>query len=267
MKYNNVFTSSQKAKLNKQLRLACSSHHISYSRIDSWQYLLRLGYLLSSLLLLSACGSTTVLLSNFTDDTIGSPPASAQATGTVTTDPGAGSITVVAAPNPSLPANKWAQISHPTAPSKETTLTGNFSRFDGVGNYALLASLYIPSGSGVVTVQFETFHQGPHPNLSFLHLDFMPEGDVRIDDSNVRFGQFPRDQSFVLSVNLVITETTAIAEITLLGGSASGDTNVSIQPVLLPLARQFGAVKFWIGFQHQGSFFVDDILVTRKNSK
>lgn len=266
MKYNNIFSRSKYMGINKQNRLACSNQYRLYSPDSSFQHLFRLCFLLSSLLVFSTCGSTTVLLSNFSDDTIRSPPASTQATGTVTTEPGAGKVIVVAAPNPNLPANKWAQISHPTAPSEETALTGNFSRFDGVGKYALLASLYIPSGTGIVTVQFETFPQGPHPHLSFLHLDFMPEGDVRIDDSNVRFGQFPRDQSFVLSVNLAITATTATAEIMLLGGNASGNTHVSVQPVLIPLARQFGAVKFWMGFQHKGTFFVDDILVTRKNS-
>jgi hypothetical protein len=92
----------------------------------------------------------------------------------------------------------------------------------------------------------------------------MPEGDVRIDDGAVRFGHFPHDQSFVLQVNLDISQTTATAEVTLLGGEASGNTTANIQPLLLPLARQFGAVKFWVGFQHEATFFVDDIIVTRK---
>jgi hypothetical protein len=87
---------------------------------------------------------------------------------------------------------------------------------------------------------------------------------VRVDDGTVRFGHFPRDQSFVLQVNLDITATTATAEVTLLGGSASGNTTVNIQRALLPLARQFGAIKFWIWFQHKACFFVDDILVARK---
>jgi hypothetical protein len=143
-------------------------------------------------------------------------------------------------------------------------MRGVFARFDGVGNYWLLASLYIPDGTGAVTVQFEPFIE-PNEYFGFMHLDFMPEGDVRIDDGPVRFGHFPRDLAFVLSVNLVITATTATAHISLIGEGTSGSTDVSVNPSLLSAARQFGAVRFWMGFQWQGSFFVDNILVTRRN--
>jgi hypothetical protein len=203
---------------------------------------------------------------NFNSDTVGSPPADTQGTGTVSLAPGAGTITVVDAPAPGLAANKWVRLNHPTTPSQETVMRCTFSRFDGVGNYTFLASLYIPSGTGAVTVQFETFQGSVNSAPGFLHLDFMPEGDVRIDDSSVRFGQFPRDRTFALSVNLDITSTTATARIALHGTGASGTQDVNINPASLTVARQFGAVRFWMGFQWQGPFFVDDILVTRRNS-
>lgn len=220
--------------------------------------------LLVIILLLSSCNSTTVLLANFKNDAVNSPPASAQPTGTVNIEAGAGSVVVVSSPKPDLPANKWARISHPTSPGEPTELTGNFTQF-GLGNYGLLASLHIPAGSEVVTVQFEASDQSPLPFGPFLHLDFMPEGDVRIDDSAVRFGQFPRDENFVLSVNLNISQSAATAEITLLGGNATGSINVDVSSNVLSLARHFGAVKFWVGFQHKATFFVNDIIVTRKN--
>lgn len=256
MKNNYVLTASSTVNDNKRLSSARNTPPTgceNYFRVVAF-----LG-----LLLLSACTSTTILLSNFSSDTIGSPPAPAQATGTVSVDPGSGSVVIVAAPNPQLPSNKWAQINHPVAQSQQTTLTGDLVQPTGIGNYGLIASVFIPSGAGVVTVQFETL-VSPQPHLSFFHLDFMPEGDVRIDDGAVRFGHFPRDQSFVLQVNLSITATTATAEVTLLGGTASGNKTVNIQPIFLPLSRQFGAVKFWVGAQHQASFFVDDIVVTKK---
>jgi hypothetical protein len=212
------------------------------------------------LFLLTSCGATTVLLVNFKNDNIGSPPASTQPTGTVALKNGGGSITVVSAPTSSLPANKWAKIDHPSSPSDETTLTGHFSKFMGLGKYGLLTSMHIPSGAGVVTVQFESLQS----TASFLHLDFMPEGDVRIDDTNTRFGQFPRNANFVLSVNLNITSTSATAEISLLGAGASGSHTMNIQPLFLNVAKQFGAVKYWVGFQHKATFFVDDILVTHR---
>jgi len=224
-----------------------------------------MGSLLGLLLLLSACGTTTVFLANFNSDKVGSPPAFNQTTGTVSRDEGTGTVRVVAAPEPGLPANKWVRIQHLTAPSPQTAMKGEFSRFDGLGNYSLLTSLYIPSGTGIVTLQFETFGKAVTNYLNFLHLDFMPEGDVRIDDGPLRFGHFPRDQVFVLSVNLVISNSQAEAHIALLGGVASGNADVVIRPILLSVAHQFGAVRFWMGFQTTGSFFVDDIIVTRKN--
>ncbi|HEY3136050.1 MAG TPA: hypothetical protein VGL29_08480 [Blastocatellia bacterium] len=229
---------------------------------DRLRTTLRWGAVAGLLLLSTACNSKTVLLANFNSDTVGAPPASAQNTGTVQVDPGGGSVTVVDAP-PGLPANKWVHISHPTQPSPQTGMRGVFSQFDGPGKYGLVCSLYIPSGTGAVTVQFEPFVE-PNEYFGFMHLDFMPEGDVRIDDDeSKRFGHFPRDQSFVLSVNLVITSTTATARATLLGSGASGDSgDININN---PFARQFGAVRFWMGFQWRGSFFADDILVTRQN--
>src|SRR6185503_19821990 len=96
--------------------------------------------LLGLLVLTTACNSTTVFQANFNSDTPGSAPATAQATGTVLLSPGSGTITVVDAPAASLPANKWVRISHPAQPAPETVMKGEFSRFDGLGNYGFLAS-------------------------------------------------------------------------------------------------------------------------------
>jgi len=210
---------------------------------------------------LVSCNSTTVLLANFNNDNVGAPPAANQSTGTVLLNAGAGSITVVNAPKPGMPGNKWASISHPYSPAPETTLSGRFSQPFNLGKYGLLANLYIPSGAEVVTLQLESFNQA----ASFMHLDFMPEGDIRIDDSNVRFGHFPRDSNFILSMNLNIYKDTSIVEISLSGSGASGTKSTTIQHQFQAVARQFGAVKFWVGYQWHASFFVDDILVTRRN--
>lgn len=45
------------------------------------------------------------------------------------------------------------------------------------------------------------------------------------------------------------------------GGSASGQKDVNLPSI----ANQFGGVRFWMGFQHTGTFFVDEILVTKRN--
>lgn len=196
----------------------------------------------------------TVLQATFNSDTPGSPPAFNQAVGTLTFNPAAGRITVEDAPRSSLP-NKWVAI-------REDALRATFSQFNGLGKYGFIASLYMPaSTTGIATVQFEPFDD-PSSFVNFFHLDFMPEGDVRIDDG-VRFGKFPRDKPFAVSVKLEITQTSGTAEITLFGEGASGDKKVNISPSLLVPARRFGGVRFWMGFQQHGIFFADDIIVTR----
>jgi hypothetical protein len=230
-------------------------HNFNKFRLSIYLLLISLSFTFAT------CNSKTVLLANFNNDNVGGPPGSTQPTGTVQVNPGSGSVTVVNAPNNTMPSNKWVQITHNGTNDPETTLTGTFSQFGGTGKYGLVAAMYIPRNAGVVTLQFEAFSG----NGSFMHLDFMPEGDVRIDDSNTRFGHFPRDVSFVVNVALDITSSAATAEISLLGGEANGSINYNVQPIFVPVARQFGAVKFWIGFQHNATFFVDDILVTKKS--
>ncbi len=139
--------------------------------------------------------------------------------------------------------------------------TVNSPPADGLGNYGVLASFVIPSTTkGIVSLAFQPdFNQ----EVRFLHIDFMPEGNVRVDDGATRFGQFPKDKNFTVSVKLAITSTTATAEITLFGTGASGSTTVNVDPLLMVPARRFGAVRPFMGFQQPGTFFVKDIIVTR----
>jgi hypothetical protein len=169
--------------------------------------------------------------------------------------------TVRVVPPPTGTSNNWARITHPN-PSVPTAPRGDFAQFRGVSTYALLAALVIPSGAGVVTLQFEPFGCPASDYTSFLHLDFMPNNTVRVDDGQASFGTFPRDQLFTVSVRLDITAASTRTHFQLFGTGAAGDLDFTVQPLFQNLARQFGAVKFWMGFPHTGSFAVDDIVVT-----
>jgi hypothetical protein len=209
-------------------------------------------------LLVSGCASETLFQSNFNQNTIGSPPPTAQATGTVTLSGAPGSIVVVGPPPGAN--DRWVQISRNGEQAPITTMLCNFSQFRGDGTYSLLAALFIPSGSGLATVEFDTTSP---PGIGFLHLDFTQENKVRInDDPGNVWGTFPRDHLFSLAVTLEITPTSATAHMSLFGAGASGTKDFDVTP--LALARQLGAVKFWMGFPWQGSFDATDILVTRK---
>ena len=219
--------------------------------------------LLGFALLISGCTSETIFLANFNSDSVGSLPSPTQATGTVAADQGAGTVRVAAPPAGA--STNWIEISHPTANSPQTAIQGKFSQIKGEGNYGLLAVLFIPSGSGVATLQFEPVQNGPSDYLSFLHLDFMPNNTVRIDDGEATFGTFPRDQFFTVSVNLEITASGTTAAMQLFGAGASGNLDYTVKPPFINLARQIGGLRLWVGAQHAGTFKADDIVVTYSN--
>jgi hypothetical protein len=214
-------------------------------------------------LLSSGCNSTRVFHADFDSDTVGQPPSPTQSVGTVWVEPTDGTVNVIASPLPDLPRTKWIDLGIP-ATRPRAALKGEFASVHDGGDYTLVAYLFIRDGTSAVTVQFEPAGQEPNDYANFLHLDFMPEGDVRIDDG-VRFGHYPRDEIFGLRVNLVIDDSSAAAHISLFGAGASGDADVSLQPAMLASARRFAAVRFWLLFGLQGQFFVDNIDVVRRN--
>jgi hypothetical protein len=218
--------------------------------------------LLGAPFLVTGCSTETLLSATFDVESVGGPPAFSQPVGTVSTLVGSGTVTVSNSPDPSS-TDQWVKISHPSAPTPETSMKCDLSSFGGDGQFDLIATLFVPSGGAVPTVQFETFGQPVSNFLNFLHLDFLTDGTVRIDDkSSTAFGSFPHDRSFLLLVSLNISASGATASITL-SGAASGSANYTIDPSLINVARQFGAVRFWMGFQFAGSYYVNDISVLR----
>ena len=211
---------------------------------------------------LTGCASETLFRSNFDDTPSGQPPATIQAVGTAQVAGPPGSVTVV--DPPVLPSGKWVQISRPTGPDV-AGLQGKFSEFRGDGRYTFSATMFMPSGSGIATIQFEAFGNPPANPQGFLHLDFMESNSVRIDDDDdAVFGSFPRDQPFVVQVTLDIGATQSTAHIVLDGADASGEHDHTIAAPFQNIARQFGAVRVWQGFPHTGAFQATNIVVTRK---
>jgi hypothetical protein len=212
-------------------------------------------------LLMPGCNSETLFRANF-DTAIGSPPAHAQAIGTANISGPAGSILIntVSGVTPA----KWLQVRRANNQVDICAFQGNFSQFRGDGSYLFSTALYIPSGAGVASIQFETFGQPVSNFASFLHIDFLENNRVRIDDDEgTTFGTFPRDQVFVVFVRLEINASVPTAHIMLSGAGASGQADRDILPPWRPMARQFGAVRIWMGFPWTGQFYATDTLVTR----
>jgi hypothetical protein len=209
--------------------------------------------------LLGACNNETLFKSNFDQGTVGQPPAAAQAVGTAALDgpPGAVVISQVAGQN-----GKWVKITRSANQTSVSGFQGNLSPFKGDGSYTFATTMFMPSGAGVATVQFEKVGQPASQPLGFLHLDFLGNNQVRIDDDEgTKFGVFPRNKPFIVQVSLNIANPST-AHIVLAGDGASGTADRTIQ--IQTLAHQFGAVRLWMGFPHTGSFHAANVSVTRK---
>lgn len=219
--------------------------------------------LLVVLAFFTGCATETLFKSNFNPTPVNHPPAHVQAVVTANVHGPAGSVIVVLPPV--TPSGKWVEVIRPNVQSPAAGLQGNFSQFGGDGEYTFSATLLIIVGNGVATIQFEPFNQPVGTLTSFLHIDFMPDNRVRIDDKDVTFfGSFPRNQPFIVQVTLKINAAAATAKIVLSGAGATGQADYGIIPALLPMARQFGAVRMWMGFPWTGAFDATNIIVTRK---
>lgn len=210
---------------------------------------------------LVSCDAVTIFQSSFSSNTVGSPPAHTQATGTVDVSGDPGSV-VITGPVSGSTGN-WAKISRAEELSSISVMQCNLTGPSGQGSYSMLAALFIPTGSGLATVEFASANLGPGP-IGFLHLDFLENNTIRLDDDNSQvFGTFPRDQFFTVAVTLEVTASSTAVHIQLYGTGASGtkDYNVTTPS----LATQFGSVRFWMGYPWIGSFYVTDILVSKKS--
>jgi len=213
--------------------------------------------------LMAGCSSETLFRSNFDATPSGQQPAAAQSIGTAAVDGPAGSVIVI--DPPVQPSGKWVQISRPNGPLV-AGLQGKFSQFRGNGEYTFSATMFMPTGSGVATIQFETFTNPPSSLQAFLHLDFTEQNQVRIDDDqSTAFGSFPRNQPFIVQVKLNINDTASTANIVLSAG-ADGEKNYTVLGPLQGQSRQFGAVRVWQGFPHTGPFDATNLDVTRRTN-
>jgi hypothetical protein len=219
--------------------------------------------LIALLFLLAGCGET-LFQSNFDATAPNQPPAHNQQVGTANVDGPPGSVVVVAPPV--TPSGKWVQVRRSEPQSPVAGLQGNFSQFRGDGEYTFTTTVFMPTGAGIATIQFEPFNQPVGTLTNFLHIDLMPDNRVRIDDKDeTRFGSFQRDQPIIVQVTLNISATSVTARIVLSGAAASGQRDYDIIPALRPLARQFGAVRLWMGFPSTGTFHATNIVVKKAN--
>jgi hypothetical protein len=223
---------------------------------DAWIY--RIGYnvtLLGKIAFLTT--PKTLFSSNFDPTPDGAPPSTVQAVGTAKVEGPPRSVIVIDPPFPHT--NKWVQITGlPPTSAQLASFVGVLTEADGEGVYNFSAAVFVPTGSAVASISFETANA-----QEFMHIDFTPNNTVRIDDI-VEFGSFVRDQVFLLQVTLNISITQSTAHVVVSGGGAAGDRNYTMPPPFHNLSLQFGAIRLWKGFGDTGSFDATNIVVTRE---
>jgi len=195
----------------------------------------------------------TLFSSNFDFTPNGAAPSPTQAIGTASVQ---GSVTVVPPPFPST--LKWLSIDGGQLPTNGASFVGNLTEVDGPGVYTFSASLFIPTGSSVSSISFQSA-QGEEA----MHIDFTSDNKVRIDDLT-EFGSFMRDQIFLLQTTLNISETQSTAVITVSGGGAGGSLNYTIPQPEQPNSLLFSAIRLWKGFGDPGLFYATSVVVTGK---
>lgn len=215
--------------------------------------------------LLGGCTSETLFQSNFDGTPAGQPPAHAQQVGTADVFGGPGQVVVVGGPGGA--AGKWVQIGRPGRDSNVAGLVGSLTAIRGPGHYVFTGIFYMPTGTGLASLNFETPTPVPQGLETFLHLDFTRENNVRVDDNpNITFGSFPRDQPFIIEVSLDTTVSPATAHIVLSGAGASGVFDYTTQSAFQQASQQFGDVRVWMGFPWIGFFDATQLVVTHQTN-
>jgi hypothetical protein len=224
---------------------------------DTDAVLYRIGYnvtLLGRIVFLTT--PKTLFSSDFDPTPDGNPPSPIQAVGTARVEGPPRSVIVVDPPFPHT--NKWVQITGlPPTSQQLASFVGVLTEVDGVGVYNFSAAIFVPTGSSVCSISFETVTA-----QEFMHIDFTPNNTVRIDDL-VEFGSFARDQVFLVKVTLNIATTQSTAHVSVSGG-ASGDRDYTMPQPFHLLSLQFGAIRLWKGFGDPGSFDATNIVVSRE---
>jgi hypothetical protein len=214
-----------------------------------------------ALMVLAGCQSETLFQSNFDSTPVGLPPAPVQATGTASVFGPTGSVVVAGAPGQTT--GHWLQVSRGNNEAPIAGMLGMLSAVRGPGQYGFICAMFMPKGSGLATLSFEPAAQ-PQPGgmYSFLHLDFTQDNKVRINDNDgTKFGTFPRDQPFDVTVSLNTAASPPTAHIGLIGAGTSGSADYAItDPV--QFVQQFGAIRVWMGYPWTGYFDSTDLLVT-----
>jgi hypothetical protein len=230
-------------------------HAVSHPN-PRWRFLT----VLPLLFVLGGCG-TTVFLDKFDAAAVGQPPAP-PTTGTSTSSGGA---VIAANPQNVASTDRWLRLSRTVATQEGGQYIGTFTQNLTKRKASVDLVGFIPKSSPIMmTVFFEP--QPPAPPAPLLHIDLLPNGNIRVNDSTVA-GTFKFDTLVGFFITFDLTESSPNASILVRGGG--NDASLTV-PVPASAANfGLGRVRIFAPFEGvnapSGAFLVNDIIATTPN--
>jgi hypothetical protein len=223
---------------------------------------LYLGILPLLLIFLYGCGADVVYRDNFDSTPIGEPPEPPQ----IGRSSVSGDVLIAENPINDISSDRWLQL-------KRVDPVGTFAEYVATleepvttrGNVALVG--YIPSFAPItMTVYFDTPDFAP--SLTLIHIDLLPNGNIRINDSTVE-GTYEFDTSIAFLVGFDLDTSPPTATLLVKGGAE--DANATIEIPTASAGFGLGRVRiltppfpFEDNDNLQGRFFIDDVIATRQ---
>lgn len=215
---------------------------------------------LSLLFVLGGC-ATTVYLDKFDAAAVGQAPAPP----TTGTSAIAGAAVIAANPQNSGSTDRWLQLSRTVATEGGGQYIGTFTQ--NVVNKRASVDLvgFVPSSSPIMmTVFFEP--QPPAPPAPLLHVDLLPNGNIRLNDTTVA-GTFKFDTLVGFFINFDLENASPTASVLIRGGG--NDASLTV-PVPTSAAKfGIGRVRIFAPFEGvnapNGAFLVNDLVATTPN--
>jgi hypothetical protein len=220
----------------------------------------RLLLLFPVLLALGGCGTTLYL--DKVRGKVGLPP-NPPATGT--SEVGATNAVISRDPRSFFSSDRWLRVSRTVATSGGGSYTANFTQ--NVTNARVGVDLvgFVPSSAPIMmTVHFES--GAPQAGIPVMHIDLLPDGKIRIDDSTVA-GTFKFNKLVGFFITFNLTGTSPTAEVLIRGGDK--DASLTVALPANASTRGLGRVRIVAPFEGvnapNGHFFVNDVVAIRPN--
>jgi hypothetical protein len=212
---------------------------------------------LLSIAIISGCNTTSAYLDTFDSTPTGSPPQQPQI-GTSTVN---GNVIVEGDPTNTNGADHWLQLTRPM-PTETASYIGTLKTpITAKGGIDFVS--YVPSTSPIdVSVFFEP-SSGPQ-GAPLLHVDLLPNGNIRLNDSNV-VGTFQFDHPVGFFITFDLKASPPTATVLIRGGGQDASTTVPVPASLAGFG--FGKIEVDAPFEgikaKCGYFFINEFVATR----